>query len=58
MSLEAARDLSVPDLLCVLHEKLDMERTRPREIRLPAIVSTASLEPEVSIPWSTYEVES
>ena len=44
MSLEAARNLDIQDLLGVLGEKLDMECTRLREIRLPP----TSLVPEVS----------
>ena len=35
MSLEAARDLSITDLLHVLREKLEQEYTRLREVRLP-----------------------
>ena len=48
--MEAARNLSILDLLRVLNEKLDLECTRLRETRLPPVVSTASLGPEVSIP--------
>lgn len=47
MALEAARDLSVQDLLRVLNEKLGLECTRLRETPLPPVVSAASLEPEV-----------
>jgi len=48
MSLETARDLSIPDLLRVLNEKLDLEYTRLRGTPLPPTVSVASLESEVS----------
>jgi hypothetical protein len=44
MSLEAARNLSVRDLLSVLNEKLNLECTR---IRVPPLVSAASPESEV-----------
>jgi len=47
MSLEAARELSIPELLRVLGEKLDAECSRVREIPLPPAASAASLEPEV-----------
>ena len=48
MSLEAARNLSIPDLLRVLNEKLGLECARLRETPLPPVVSAASLESEVS----------
>ena len=48
MSLEAARDLSIQDLLRVLNEKLGLECTTLRHTPLPPAVSAASLEPEVS----------
>ena len=44
MSLEAARDLSVQDLLHVLNEKLNLEYTNP-----PPVVLTTSLGTDVSI---------
>ena len=50
MSLEAARDLSIPDLLRVLNEKLGLQFTTLRNTPLPPAVSTASLEYEVSEP--------
>ena len=53
MSLEAARNLSVLELLRVLDEKLDLEFTRVRETcfhRAP----TACLEAEVSTPRVIY----
>jgi hypothetical protein len=50
MSLEAARDLSVTDLLHMLCEKLEQEYTRLRETRLPPALSAASVELEVSVP--------
>jgi len=53
MSLEAARKLSIPELLCVLGEKLDMECSRVRELSLPLTVSAASLEHEVRTHWHT-----
>ena len=55
MSLEAALDLSIPELLRVLSEKLGLECTRAREIRLPPVpTSITSLEAEVSIPQLAY----
>jgi len=48
MSLEAARDLSILDLLRVLTEKLGLESFRLREACL--LLTTASLEAEVSTP--------
>ena len=50
MSLEATRDLSIPDLLCLLNEKLGLECTRLQETPLPPLAATASLESEVSVP--------
>ena len=50
MSLEAARDLSIPDLLRLLNEKLGLECTRLREIPLPPLASVASSESEVNTP--------
>ncbi|KAF9784621.1 hypothetical protein BJ322DRAFT_1109331 [Thelephora terrestris] len=47
MSSDAARDLSIPELLCVLNEKLYLECNRLREYRPPPAVSTASLETEI-----------
>ena len=52
MSLEAARDLSIPELLRVLNEKLGFEHARLRKYHPPPAVSTASLEAEVSTPSS------
>ena len=55
MSSEAALDLSIPELLRVLNEKLGLECTRAREIRLPAVpASITSLEAEASIPQLAY----
>jgi len=48
MSLEAARDFSIPDLLHVLNEKIGLEFTTLRNTSLPPAVSAASLESEVS----------
>jgi len=53
MSLEAARDLSIPELLRVLNEKLGLEHTMLRKCHPPA-VSTTSLEVEVSAPSSAH----
>jgi hypothetical protein len=47
MSLKAARDLSIADLLRVLGEKLDLEYTRLRETALPP-------KSVVSAPRSTH----
>ena len=48
--LEAARDLSVLELLQVLDEKLDLELTRVGEICFSPVVPAASLKTEVSAP--------
>lgn len=53
MLLEAVRELSVFQLLSALSEKLSLERTRLREVRLPPVASVASTESEVSTPWTT-----
>ena len=50
MSLGVARDFSIPDLLCVLNEKLGLESSHLREMRLPPTFSTSSLKAEVSTP--------
>jgi len=52
MSLEAARDLSIPELLRVLNGKLGLEQTRLRKYHPPPAFSTTSLEAEVSVPSS------
>ena len=46
-SRASAWDLSIPELLRVLTEKLGLECTRVQEIRLPPVVSTDSLETDV-----------
>ena len=51
MSLEAARNLSIHDLLRVLAEKLGLECTRVQQIPLLPVGSAASLASEVSVPW-------
>ena len=54
MSLEAALNLSVPELLRALNEKLGLECTRARGIRLPPVpASITSLEAEVSTSQPT-----
>jgi len=50
MSSEAARNLSIPELLCALNEKLGLESSRLRQMCLPPIISIASLKAEVSSP--------
>ena len=50
MSLEATRDLSIPDLIRVLNEKIGLEFTMLRNTSLPPAVSARSLESEVSGP--------
>ena len=57
MSLDAARDLSIPDLLRVLNEKLGLECSRLQKTYFPPVSSAASLESEVSIPRSIYPDE-
>jgi len=53
MPLEAALNLSVPDLLRVLNDKLVLECTRVREIPLPPVLaSITTLRAEVSTPLS------
>ena len=54
MSWEAARDLSIPDLLRALNEKLGLEYIRLQKTSNPRTVSVAFLELEVSEPQSTY----
>ena len=49
MSLEAARNLSIPELLCVLNEKLYLEYNMLQGSHPLSAVSTASLETEVSV---------
>ena len=51
MSLEAAYNLSISDLLHVLNEKLGLESSKLRGIPLPTTCSAGSLESEVSVPW-------
>ena len=51
MSLEAAYNLSISDLLHVLNEKLGLESSKLRGISLPTTCSAGSLESEVSVPW-------
>ena len=49
MSSQAAYDLSIPELLHALNEKLGLEFTRTRESRFPPILySVSSLEAQVS----------
>ena len=47
MSLEASRELSIPELLRVLDEKLGIEYSRVREIPPSLAVSAATRELEV-----------
>ena len=47
MSLEAARKLSIPELLHVLGEKLGLEYSRIQKTSLPLSVLVGSLELEV-----------
>ena len=51
MSLEAAYNLSISDLLHVLSEKLGLESSKLRGISLPLTRLASSLESEVSAPW-------
>ena len=51
MSLEAAYNLSISDLLRVLSEKLGLESSKLRETSLPLTCSASSLESEVSTLW-------
>ena len=48
--LKAARDLSIPDLLRLLNEKLGLECAKLQKSPLPPVVSASSLKPEVSAP--------
>ena len=50
MSLEAAYNLSISDLLRVLSEKLGLESSKLRETSLPLTCLASSLESEVSAP--------
>lgn len=54
MSLEAARNLSIPELLHVLNENLHWECNGLREYHPPPAISTASLKAEVSTQKSAY----
>jgi len=45
---EAARNLSIPDLLRLLKEKLGLEHAKLRKGPFPPATSTMSLESEVS----------
>ena len=51
MSLEAARNLSVLELLQVLNENLDLEFARVREICLSPAIPAAPLQTEVSTQY-------
>jgi len=55
MSLEAARKLSIPELLRVLGEKFGIEYSRVREISLPLAASAESLEHEVCTHCHTWK---
>ena len=48
VSSQTAYDLSIPELLRVLSDKIGLEYTRVQETSLPPDVSTTSLETEVS----------
>ena len=54
MSLEAARNLPIPDLLRVLNEKLGLEYTRLQEAPIPCTVPVSFLRSEVSEPRLTH----
>ena len=47
-TMEAGRNLSIQDLLCLLNEKLCLEHTKLRDTSLHPAAFTASLESEVS----------
>jgi len=53
MSLEAARNLPIPNLLRVLNEKLGLEYTRLQEALISCTVPVTFLRSEVSEPRST-----
>ena len=55
MSLEAVQNLSIPDLLRALNERLGLECTRLQKY-YPPVVHTASLRTEVSKPVSSVSV--
>ena len=48
MSSEIALNLSIPELLRALNEKLGLECTRAREICIPLILNSISVKAEVS----------
>ena len=52
MSSKITNELSVLELLRLLNEKLGLERTRLREIRVSPAISVTSLELEVSTSTS------
>ena len=54
MSLEAARELSIPNLLRLLNDKLNLECTRLRETPPARVVPASTVESEVRAPWPIY----
>jgi len=54
MSLEAARNLSIPDLIHVLNEKLNLEWSSLLQTPLPPSVSLASVDSDVRVPSSVH----
>ena len=54
MSPEAAHELSVPDIIHALNEKISVEWSRLLETPIHSGVSVASVQSEVRAPWSVY----
>ena len=52
MAVEATRELSIPDLLHLLNDKLDLEYSRLREARPTRVDTASSVESEVRTCWS------
>jgi hypothetical protein len=54
MSSEAILNLSIPDLIHMLDERLGLECAKLQDTSLPPAMGSASLEAEVSEPRSTH----
>ena len=48
MSLEAVRNLSIPEHIDLFYEKLDLECAKLRDVGVPLAVFVSSVEPKVS----------
>ena len=50
MSLEAVRNLSIPEHIDLFYEKLDLECAKLRDVGVPLAIFVSSVEPKVSTP--------